>query len=78
MANDLKRSFELLEVLLPSYFKGTKSIFQEEMYVNKNSHPPIKNATMEALMKIPSIQAELEFFQFVHQRFEQLYQKFKI
>ena len=77
MTEDLKRYFELLEVLLPSFFVGTSSIFKNE-HVNNNSHPPIKNATMKALMKIPSIQAELEFYEFVHQRFEQLYKRFKI
>ena len=77
MANDLKRSFELLEALLPSFFVGIRSIFKEKLQFNKNSHKPIKKATMIALKKIPAIQAELEFYDFVHKQFEQLYEKFK-
>ena len=76
MAQDLKRSFELLEVLLPAFFSGVKSIFKEDLKFNKNMHPPIKNDTLKALMKIPAIQGELEFYHFAEQRFEKQYRKF--
>ena len=76
MANDLRRSFELLEVLLPAFFSGANSIFKEELRFNTNSHPPIKNTTMKALLNIPAIQGELEFYSFTQQKFEQLYKKF--
>ena len=76
MANDLRRSFELLEILLPAFFSGAKSIFKEELQFNTSSHPPIKNTTMKALLNIPAIQGELEFYSFTQQKFEQLYKKF--
>ena len=76
MTNDLDRYFELLEVLLPSFFAGASSIFKNE-HRNKNSHAPIKSSTMKAMLKIPAIQAEFEFYHFVQQRFEQLYSKYK-
>ena len=32
---------------------------------------PVKNTTLEAIKKIPAIQGELEFYDFLQQRFEQ-------
>ena len=76
MAQDLKRSFELLEVLLPRYFSGVKSIFNQDIEFNKNKHAAIKNSTINAMMKIPAIQGEFEFFHFAQQRFEKQYRLF--
>ena len=76
MAQDLKRSFELLEVLLPAFFSGVKSIFKEDIKFNKNNYPPIKTVTLKALMNIPAIQGELEFYHFAQQRFEKQYRVF--
>ena len=76
MANDLKRSFELLEALLPAFFTGFKDIFEEDLEFNTNSHPPIKNTTIEAMKRIPNIQGEFEFYNFAKQRFEKMYAKF--
>ena len=73
MANDLRRSFELLEILLPAFFSGAKSIFKEELRFNTNSHLPIKNATMKALLNIPANQGELDFYSFTQKKFEQLF-----
>ena len=39
MAQDLKRSFELLEVLLPAFFSGVKSIFKEDYKLNQGIFP---------------------------------------
>ena len=47
MANDLKRSFELLEALLPAFFNGFKEIFEEDLEFNTNSHPPITASLLE-------------------------------
>ena len=76
MSYDLKRSFELLEVLLPAYFSNTKSIFREDLMFNKNNYKQVKNTTLEAIKKIPAIQGELEFYDFLQQRFEQQYEEF--
>ena len=78
MSDDLKRSFELLEVLLPDFFTGAGSIFHQNIKLNGNSHTKIKNTTVDILMKIPDIQAELDFYNFVRQRFEFLYDTFII
>ena len=76
MSHDLKRSFELLEILLPAFFSNAKSVYHEEIRLNKNVYVPIKNATLDALMKIPAIQMELDFYSFLHQRFELQYEQF--
>ena len=76
MSYDLKRSFELLEVLLPAYFSNAKSIFCEDLKFNKNNYKLVKNTTLEAMKKIPAIQGELEFYDFLQQRFEQQYEEF--
>ena len=76
MSHDLKRSFELLEILLPAFFSNAKSVYHEEIQLNKNVYAPIKNATLDALMNIPAIQMELDFYSFLHQRFELQYEKF--
>ena len=76
MSHDLKRSFELLEVFLPAFFSNTKSVYHEEIRFNKNVYAPIKNTTLDALMKIPAIQMELDFYSFLHQRFELQYEQF--
>ena len=76
MSHDLKRTFELLEVLLPAFFSNAKSVFHEEIRFNKNVHAPIKNETLNALMKNPAIQMELDFYNFLNQRFELQYEKF--
>ena len=57
-------------------FAGVSAIFRENVELNINDHEPIKNATLEALMKIPAIQAELEFYSFLQQRFELQYSQF--
>ena len=76
MSDDLKRSFELLEVLLPDFFTGAGSIFKQNIKLNENSHATMKNTTVDILMKIPAIQAELDFYNFVRQRFELQYETF--
>ena len=78
LSQDLKRSFELLEVLLPAFFSGSAAVFQEDLKFNgNNSHSkPVKNETFDGLMETPSIQGELEFYSFLKQRFEQQYEKF--
>ena len=77
MSHDLKRSFELLEALLPAFFSGAASIFQEDLKFNgNNSHSTVKNETYDVLIKIPAIQGELEFYSFLKQRFEQQYENF--
>ena len=76
MSHDLGRSFELLEALLPNFFSGVKSIYSEGARLNKNSYAPIKKSTLDALMKIPAIQGELDFFNFLQQRFELQYEKY--
>ena len=76
MSHDLKRSFELLEILLPTFFSNSKSVYHEEIRFNQNVYAPIKNATLDALMKIPAIQMELDFYSFLRQRFELQYEHF--
>ena len=76
MSHDLKRSFELLEAFLPAFFSNAKSEFHEGIRLHKNAYPPIKNETLDALMKIPAIQMELDFYSFLLQRFELQYEKF--
>ena len=51
MSHDLKRALELLEVLLPAFFSNAKSVFHEEIRFNKNVHAPIKNETLNLLIK---------------------------
>ena len=79
LSQDLKRSFELLEVLLPAFFRGSAAVFQEDLKFNgnnNNSHSTVKNETYDVLMEIPAIQGELEFYSFLKQRFEQQYENF--
>ena len=76
MAQDFKGSFELLEVLLPAFFSGGKSIFNQDIKFNRNKYAPIKSSTIQALMKIPAIQGEFEFYHFAQQRFEKQYRMF--
>ena len=77
LSQDLKRSFELLEVLLPAFFSGSSAVFQEDLKFNgNNSYSSVKNETLNVLMEIPAIQGELEFYSFLKQRFEQQYEKF--
>ena len=77
LSQDLKRSFELLEVLLPAFFRGSAAVFQEDLKFNgNNSHSSVKNETFDVLMEIPAIQGELEFYSFLKQRFEQQYENF--
>ena len=77
MSHDLKRSFELFEVFLPAFFSNAKSVYQEEIRFNKNAYTAMKNSTLDTLMKIPAIQMELDFYSFLHQRFELQYEQFK-
>ena len=77
MSHDLKRSFELFEVFLPAFFSNVKSVYQEEIRFNKsNEYAPMKNTTLDTLRKIPAIQMELDFYSFLHQRFELQYEQF--
>ena len=76
MSHDLKRSFELFEVFLPAFFSNVKSVYQEEIRLNKNVYAPMKNTTLDTLRKIPAIQMELDFYSFLHQRFELQYEQF--
>ena len=66
----------LLEVLLSAYFSNAKSIFREDLRFNKNKYKLVKNTTLEAIKKIQAIQGELEFYDFLQQRFEQQYKEF--
>ena len=76
LSHDLKRSFELLEVLLPAYFYSASSIFRQKINLNRNDHEPLKNDTLNVLMKMPTFQAEIEFYNFVLQKFEVMYEMF--
>jgi hypothetical protein len=77
LSQDLKRSFELLEVLLPAFFNGSAAVFQEDLKFNgNNSHYSVKNETFDVLMETQAIKGELEFYSFLKQRFEQQYEKF--
>ena len=37
---------------------------------------PVRNSTLEALKRIPAIQGEFEFYEFIRQRFEKVYDTF--
>ena len=68
ISDDLKRSFELLEVLLPQFFSGAPLIFHGDLELsNGNKHVAIKNNTMKFLMNIPAVQGELDFYNFLRQ-----------
>ena len=59
-----------------NFFSGVKSIYSEGARLNKNSYAPIKKSTLDALMEMPAIQGELDFFNFLQQRFELQYEKY--
>ena len=50
MSYDLKRSFELLEVLLSAYFSNAKSIFREDLRFNKTRTSYRNGRNIEALI----------------------------
>ena len=52
MSDELKRSFELLEVVLPDFFTGEGSILYQNIKLNGNSHASMKSTTVDILMKI--------------------------
>jgi len=75
LSHDLKRSFQLLEALLPRFFSGAPEVFRKAAHVriNANSYKPIANSTISYLMALPWIENEFDFFNFIQQHFELQY-----
>ena len=61
---------------MPAFFSGATTLYQDSLKFNVNTHPPVKNSTLEALRRIPAIQGEFEFYEFIRQRFEKVYDTF--
>jgi hypothetical protein len=76
LTDDLKRTFDLLEAYLPKFFIGAPALLKKyaNLKLNENKHKAIQNDTIGLLMDNPAIQGELEFYDFIRQRFELQYQ----
>ena len=52
LSQDLKRSFELLEVLLPAFFRGSAAVFQEDLKFNGNNRSSFSVLQAEQMHKM--------------------------